>query len=213
MNFRTLALSTLFATTLAGIGTARAAAPASHQTLTCEELYQGRSFKVQLSPPRYIRTTEIDITSPGDELMRAFQEPGEEQLRVRDSALHLTLNPNSCTLDTQSRAHFLECNVVTDDKLGFSNLSTMHFTSDGTSRLGAAQSVAIGRTMRLVSVTVHADVQTRPGISGPEERVIAAITVNAAIGAQTRTLHLTKDLGEWTSRKDRSDNDRCVTTP
>lgn len=210
MTFRALAFAVTTAALVAS-GTAHAAAQ-SRGTLTCDELYQGRRFELHLDPPRYVRTTELDMTSPSDELMRAFQEPGEEQLTIRDSALHIALNPGSCTLDTANRAHFLECPHAADDKLALT-MTTLQFTAEGTSRLGARQSTTIRRDLRIVSVDVHAEVQRKNTSLGMQDRVIADLTIVAAVGAQSRTLHLTKDLGEWTQKKDRSDNDRCVVAP
>jgi hypothetical protein len=210
---RVLALVAAVTAVITVMGSA-SATPTKRGGLSCEEQYQHRAFELQLAPPRYVQTTEMDLTSPSDELMRAFQEPGEEQLSVSESGLHLTINPGSCTLDPQSRAHFLECPAASDDKVGM-NMSTVSFTANGTSRLGASQSTTIHRSLRIQSVAVHADVQTKKGLGKPEDRVIADITVIAAVGAQARTLHLTKDLGEWTGNSSlatRSENDRCLVT-
>ena len=205
-------LALLCSLVYAGAATADTPAVSPDTTLTCEEGYQGRLFALQMSTRgQYVWTTRVDLKGPSDELLRPFQEPGDERLAVRASALHLELNPRSCTISKSDRAHFVECPRATDDAIS-TKWSKVSFTGDGTSALGTGQTVDVVRTLKIASVTLHAEVQSKQGSLGPEDRVVATLTVNALVGGQPRTLKLTRDLGEWTSKVDRSNNDRCVVT-
>ncbi len=196
----------------ASAGTAHAGGRAvvrADDTLACDQ------FTALLDPhDRYVQTTRIDVKGNADELMRAFQEPGEEALSVSESSLHIELDPRACTLDKASRAHFLDCTNANDQHIdGRFHFSRVQFTYTGKSRLGAAQSVVVDRELQIVSVTIHASVQTKPVNGRAQERVVADITVDAAVGAAVRTLHVTKDLGEWTASTNRSNWDRCLVNP
>ncbi len=217
MKIRTLALVVACAATLTASATssAQARVPAkADSTLTCDALEQGEHFQILTDPhDRYVQTTRVDLAEAGDRLMRAFQEPGEQQLQVSLAALHIELDPRSCTLDHASTNHFLECNNATDTNIaGRFHFSRVHFTHHGQSALGSQQTVVVDRELQLVNVSIHAEIQAKQGFSGMENRIVATITVNALVGGQPRTLQLTKDLGEWTARTDRSNWNRCLVT-
>ncbi len=217
MKIRTLALAIACAATLTQSSTSTAQARGATRpdsTLICDTLEQGEHFQILTDPhDRYIQTTRVDLAEAGDRLMRAFQEPGEQPLQVLDAALHLELDPGACTLDQTSTSHFLECRNATDANIaGNFHFSRVHFTSHGKSALGAPQTVVVDRELHLVSVSIHAEVQPKQGPAAIENRVVLTLTVNALVGTQARTLQLTKDLGEWTARTDRSNWNRCLVT-
>jgi hypothetical protein len=215
MNHRalTLASAITLASLLGGGGTANAARfaaaqPADH-AMSCADLYQGRSFSIETEPHTYLPMTGVTLKTYDDELMRPFQERGEERLQVvHESALHLELNPGSCAIKQTDRAHLLECPLAKDDAVAVKR-SSVSFTYEGRSAQGARQSVNVVRDLELESFSMHAEVQQRNG----EDRVVATFVVRAKVGNQPRVLQVTKDLGEWTSKKDRSENDRCIVNP
>lgn len=154
------------------------------------------------------------IQELGKEAVSAFLEPGEENLEISRSGVNLDIAANSCQLD-KSGTQLVRCHYERSaDRQGGARFSGLSFTHHELTPAGQRQVVSIGRSLDVKSLDVAVDVVPKADFRGEfSQRALAKVEITAEVAGGLRTLHYTRDLGEWTDATNRSDWDRCVMKP
>jgi hypothetical protein len=187
--------------------TATASADRNTEHLTCYRDQNQPMFSIGLREGDYVSEDLVRVRSFDNTLMLPFAEKNEERLKVNDSSLNLVLKPGSCTISKTDPAHLATCRFTGEDADHGTHFS---FTWFGPSAEGAPQTAVITRVLMVQSVLVTVEVKHVRGNQGLVDRAFATVAIKATVGGKPRTLTFTRDVGEWTSRTDRSDFDRCL---
>lgn len=190
---------------------ASARADRNTEHLTCYRDPNQPMFSISLREGDYVSSDLLRLRSFDNTFMLPFAEKNEERLYVNESSLNVVLKPGTCTISKTDPAHLAACRFTPEQGAAEPGTS-FTFTWVGPSVEGTQQTATITRALNLQSVVVTVEVRHVRGNLGMVDRAFATATLKATVAGKPRTLTLTRDVGEWTARTDRSDFDRCLVT-
>lgn len=200
-------------TTLAALALILAPALAhADQHLTCQ--YSAPRLDIAiLNTSLFVPTDVVHVEDYEATVVKPFLEANETSLAISSAALNVNLDPGACVIDANNPNVIATCHrdAAHAPRL---DRSEIQYTATTKSASGTEEQITVTRRLEVLSAELALTlVDGKSDLDGtPSHRVHSDLTVVAKVAGEMRTLHLTRDEGEWTSRTDRSNFDRCIVT-